>query len=64
MIFSPIDMYAEIILIDHLNFVDDLELPRPIADDSGYMKTTSIVLEVSEAECSLPNQLYIHLVNC
>lgn len=45
----PIDMYAEIILIEHLKTVEDLELPRPFTDDSGHMKATFKELEVSKA---------------
>ena len=42
-------MYAEIILREHLNFVDDLELPRPVTDEeSGCQKTTFSKLEVSK----------------
>ena len=43
-------MYAEIILIEHLKTVDDLELPRPFTDDSGFMKTSFKELEVSKAK--------------
>lgn len=47
MLYLHAAMYAEVIFVEHLDKLDDLELPRPVKRGSGHLITMFVDLEVS-----------------